>query len=103
MFNAECLWWAHEILHRSVLLDYQTRIRIFSKERDGLEKAWIQDALKAPSHQRLEIKQDIFRQAGQKTREWTEKVRSTPVKQPRKWIYERFWKKQNMRAGIPVT
>jgi hypothetical protein len=39
MFNAECLWWAHEILHRSVLLDYQARIQIFSKERDGLEKS----------------------------------------------------------------
>lgn len=103
MFNAECLWWAHEILHRSVLLDYQTRIQIFSKERDGLEKAWIQEALKASSHQHLEIKQDIFLQAGQKAREWTEQVRSIPVKQPRKWIYERFWKKQNKRAGIPVN
>ena len=103
MFNSECLWWAHEKLHRSVLLDYQTRIQILSKERDELEKEWIQDAMKAPSHRRWEMTRETFRQAGQKTLEWTEHVQSIPLKQPGKWSYSRYWKNQNRKAGISVA
>jgi len=103
LFNSKSLWWLHEKLHRSVLLDYQNRIQIFSKERDRLEKTWIQNALKAPFDQRWEMTQDAFRQAGQKTREWTEQVQSRPVQQSGKWTYGRYWKNQNQKAGIPVS
>lgn len=102
MYHSECLWWTHEKLHRSILLDYQTRSQVFNKERDGLEKAWIRDALKAPSHRRWEMTRETFRQARQKTLDWTEQVQSIPVRQPEKWTYRRYWKNQNRKAGIPV-
>ena len=68
-----------------------------------MENAWIQDALLAPFDQHWEMTQDAFRQAGQKTREWTEQVQSRPVHPSRKWTYGRYWKNQNQKAGIPVS
>ena len=102
MFNPECLWWSHEKLHRSVLLDYQARIQIFAEERDALEKSWIRDALIVSSNRSWEMTQEAFRQADQKTLEWTEQVQSIPVKQTNKWTYGRYWKNENRKAGITV-
>jgi dipeptidase len=103
LFNSESLWWSHEKLHRSVLLDYQNRIRIFSRARDRMENAWIQDAFQAPFDQHWEMTQNAFRQAGQKTREWTAQVQSRPVQQSGKWTYGRYWKNQNRKASISVS
>ena len=37
-FNPDTLWWQHERLHRSILLDYGARINIIRQRRDELEK-----------------------------------------------------------------
>jgi dipeptidase len=101
-FNSDCLWWNHEKLHRSILLDFQNRLRLFSEERDELEKTWIQDALTAPSDRGREMTHKVFQVAGQKTLEWIQRVQSIPLKQPPKWGYGRYWKHQNEKARVAV-
>jgi hypothetical protein len=68
-----------------------------------MENAWIQDAFQAPFDQHWEMTQNAFRQAGQKTREWTAQVQSRPVQQSGKWTYGRYWKNQNRKASISVS
>jgi len=99
-YDPETLWWKHEMLHRSVILDYPTRIAAYNSERDELEKSFIDRALKAGPGDRFPVTVDAFDRAGDKTSVWIERVRGLPVKKRAKLIYRRFWKKQNARAGI---
>jgi len=34
-------WWAHELLHRRVLLDHDASSAIFAADRDAVEREWI--------------------------------------------------------------
>ncbi len=40
-YSDKSLWWSHERLHRTVLMDYPTRIGVFEKRRDELEKRFM--------------------------------------------------------------
>jgi dipeptidase len=102
-YDSESLWWRHEKLHRSVLFDFPNRLRSFEQERDEMEEAWIQNALRIPVDQCWELTRNTFRQARQKTRDWTERIQSLPVEQSNKWGYSRYWNSQNRKAGILIS
>lgn len=101
-YNSESLWWDHEKFHRTVLLDFATRLRTFQKDRDEIEKAWIKKADHIPKNDQWDLTQLAFRQAWQKIHDWTENIRSLPAQHPNKGVYRRYWKYQNKMAGIPV-
>ena len=92
----------HEKLHRSVLLDHADRLSSYGRERDELEKLWINRANAVADDERWELTQDVFLQARRKTGEWTDKVQSLAVRRPGKWRYRRYWHHQNERAAITV-
>jgi dipeptidase len=101
-YDSESLWWVHEKLHRTALLDFATRVRTFQKERDEIESAWIKKADDIPNSGQWDLTQLAFRQARQKTLDWTDNIRSLPVQHPNKGVYRRYWKYQNKMAGVPV-
>ena len=43
-YNRQSLWWRHEKLHRSVLLDHSNRLGRYRRARDQLENMWINRA-----------------------------------------------------------
>jgi len=99
-FNPDTLWWYHEILHRSVLMDYQPRLEVFKEERDALERSLIEKAETVNPDERNALTQAAFQQAREKTTEWIDKVQGTPPGHQRNLIYRNYWKKQNKKAGI---
>jgi dipeptidase len=101
-FHPDVLWWHHEKLHRSVLLDYTTRIEAFREERDVLEGGFLDKAGKVGSDQQEALTEEAFAQARDATDRWTEQVRGLPIERRAGWIYRRFWSRQNRRAGIKV-
>lgn len=101
-YDSESLWWSHEKLHRAVLLDFSDRVRTFKKERDEMEQAWIKKTNDIPPDGQWDLTQYAFRQARQKTRDWTEHISSLPVRHPNSPMYRRYWKYQNQKAGIPI-
>ena len=101
-YNPDSLWWMHEKLHRSVLLDYADRLGSYRRERDELEKLWINRVKAVANDERWELAQDACLQARRKTGEWIENVQSRPVRRQNKWTYRQYWQRQNDRAGITV-
>ena len=99
-FNPKTLWWHHEKLHRSVLLDYPTRIAAFKKERDDLEQLYIKQAFNTENGSRFNLSETIFEQAREKTTKWTTLVENLPIRSRSRVFYKRYWKKQNKKAQI---
>lgn len=102
-FSQESLWWHHEMLHRRVLMDYQSRMDAYKNERDALEDSFIQNAVNAESGDRYEFSQKAFIQAREETKKWINSVQVTPIKRKPNFIYRYFWEKQNKKAGVMVT
>ena len=112
--DLETMWWAHERLHRAVLLDYPTRLALYEEERDGLEAAFLaeEEALyrqgrNAPAGARdsalAEFSQLCLDRASVATQRWEERVRAAPIRHKIGFAYSRYWGKQNRAAGLHET
>ena len=101
-FNPQTLWWRHEELHRSVMLDYGPRIAAYSEDRDRLEMSFVKTADSKSADGRWDLTQSSFKKACEATKRWTKRAQATPLRQNNKWIYKHYWEKQNSKAGIDV-
>jgi dipeptidase len=101
-FNPDSIWWYHEMLHRSVLLDYRTRIAVYENERDALEALFMNEAKITESENGFDVSQKAFSQAREQTKRWMNLVQKTPIKKRPHFIYRHFWEKQNKQVGISV-
>ena len=101
-FHPDVLWWRHEELHRSVLLDYPDRVQTYRQERDALEADLLEKAENAGPDQRAPLTEEAFARAREATDRWTGQVRVLPIGRRPGWIYRQFWKRVNLRAGIHV-
>ena len=101
-YDHESLWWHHEKLHRSVLLDHANRLGSYCGARDDLENLWVDRAGAATDDECGELTREAFRQSWRKTDEWTHQVQSLPVARQNKWTYRHYWRRQNTRAAIRV-
>ena len=102
-FTPNSLWWRHELLHRSVLLDFNHRLSLYQEERNRLENEFIGIANKADSSSQWEISNSAFKKCEKKIGEWSERVLNEPIRQHGNSIYRSYWKKQNKKAGIVVA
>ncbi len=102
-YDPEVLWWRHERLHRTVLLDYPARIETYRKERDALEADFLEKAEGARPEPCAALTTEAFARARDGTDRWTERVRSLPIESRSGWLYRRYWARQNRRAGVPVS
>jgi dipeptidase len=101
-FNPQTLWWRHEELHRSVMLDYGTRIAAYMRERDRLEMSFLETAHYTDADSRFDLTQSSFKKALDATEKWTDCVRAIPRQQKSGVVFRRYWEKQNKKAGIGV-
>lgn len=101
-YQPESLWWQHEKLHRTVLLDYAGRLDRYKSDRDDLESGWINQAMTAIGEECRSLTREAFHQARYKTDEWIENVQVHPIDRQNNWSYRRYWRHQNARAGIMV-
>ena len=95
VYDANCLWWLHENLHRLVIEDYENRIAVYKKERDALEKKFMKKAAQAEADDRWEITRAAFDEARQATLGWIKRVGASEVARREKFVFRRYWKKQN--------
>jgi dipeptidase len=101
-FHPDALWWRHEILHRSVLLDFPTRLNAYREERDALERGFLEEAARAVPEERSKVSERAFAQARDATDRWTEQVRALPIERRAGRVYRRYWAHQNRKAGISI-
>ena len=94
-FDARCLWWRHELLHRRALTDPERLLALITPVRDEVEARWLLD----PPGPR-----DAFAEADELLNGWTDAVWSsalddvTDTRPP--WV-RRYWRIRNERAGLP--
>lgn len=102
VFNADTLWWAHEGLHRSVLVDFPKRHDLILEERRSLERTFFDLAQGATPDGRFALTEKAFQQAREKTSSWSDQVRVLPVHRRTGWFYRRYWAAQNRKARIHI-
>jgi dipeptidase len=99
-FDPNSLWWHHEQLHRGMLLNYPDWIKRYSAERDELENLLMQDAAQISSGFSAEFTQHAFIRVMDFTKKWINNLKDHPTANRTKWLYRRYWQKQNHKAGI---
>ncbi len=101
-FRPDALWWRHEKLHRSVLLDFPSRLNAYEEERKALEKSFFEESVVVSPEGRWDLTRRAFARAAEATHRWTEQVRKLPVRSRARSFYRRYWRLQNRKAGIEI-
>jgi len=103
-FDSKCLFWQHEMLHRSVLKDYHQAMRFITPRRNELEADLLKQAVAASeSHlsERQSIVNQAFEKAGSLANECRVALKSLSVVKPQGYLFSRVWRKWNRAAGLP--
>ena len=102
-FSSGDLWWEHEILHRSVLLDYSKRIYEVQSAFQKLENKWIKELKDEMSiEERKEYTRKTVENSSTATKSLIEKLKSEPAKRYPGFVYRSYWSKQNKAAGLTI-
>jgi len=89
-FDSTALWWHHERLHRSVLLNYTRRLDIYAGERDRIESAWMAEAETAGADEQSALSASAFADARKHTDGWVEQIQALPPSSSTGWVYGRY-------------
>lgn len=103
-YDAATLFWRHETLHRNVLRDYSTFLKLYQEERDSLEQEYSSKALEFARHtpsERLEFSSHCLAEAEAAEALWLDRVSQAKVQNRRNWFYSLAWKKFNRQAKMP--
>ncbi len=101
-YDVNSLWWRHEKLHRSILQDYPVRINLIKEEQREFEKTLINNFPASTSSEKTDITLNAFKNAGALTTKWLTELNVSTVLSHNKFLYHRYWKKQNRNAHITL-
>jgi dipeptidase len=104
-YDAQSIWWQHELLHREVLKDFEVRSHAIQSEQAQFERKWMDAALKASKesvNEKQRITEQAFQEAGSLTNDWYEKVKRQPITHKNAFYYTSEWQSLNRKAHIPV-
>ena len=93
-YDQGTLWWQHEDLHREILKDYRTFIKLYENDRDQLENGFITETIEPgfiTRKSRFEHSKKCFEQALKAENEWLLKVRACKPVNKRNWIHKLIW------------
>lgn len=99
-FTPNSLWWEHEKLHRSVLIDFQKRHQILNNRRHELEKEFYSNSINLESDKFYDLTKSAFEKSKQFEDDMLNELTNLPIAKKPKSNYRRYWKAQNMKAEI---
>jgi secernin len=103
-FDGKSLWWRHEILHRSVIVDYSARLPLFSSERDALEADFVARAErmeKSTPQERLSLTRACFQESALAASRWIARVQKEPIREKTNILFRTAWNNFNKQANFP--
>jgi hypothetical protein len=68
---------------------------MYKQQRDALERRFLEQAAGADPGDRWEVSKAAFEDARQATMEWIKRMDASDVKRREKFIFRRYWKRQN--------
>jgi secernin len=105
-YDAATLWWRHENLHREMLRDYATRIKVIEAERDALEKKFItqaQDWTDQSVETRTGFTQACFNEAEYAEANWLAQIIKLPIENRRPILDRITWQNFDRQAQRPIS
>ena len=103
-YDENCIFWQHEVLHREVLRAYDSRLAVFSAERNTLEEQFLATAAEKAmddAYSRKAWCEQCIQKSQQALGQWIEKVRQVPSEKQR-LLYTLAWQKFNRQAAVPL-
>lgn len=104
IFDPSTLFWSHEVLHRIVERQFPKRIELYAKDRNRLEKDFINGALdliNAPREDRMNFSMQCFEHAARAEEDWVRKVQSIPEEKTLTHrLHDFAWNKIDTKANI---
>ena len=104
IFDPSTLFWSHEILHRTVERQFPKRIELYEKDRDQLEKDFVNGALNlmdSPKEERMNFSKQCFERAARAEENWVQKVQSiAEQKTLAHRLHDYAWNKIDQEAKI---
>ncbi len=112
VWDDKSLWWLHERLHRKILEDYQSRIKIIRQDQRHFEIEYLTrvfqarsniDADKLSSDKKAilaQITEEAFGEAQRLESKWLIEIERTPIRKKTGLPYRYYWKRINRGAGI---
>ena len=103
-FDASVMWWKHEALHREIIKDYPTRIKVIDRELQDLQDEFLKQECDIHKHlkgKRAKFSEACFAAVEKAELVWLAKTRLTPVNHKNHFYYTMAWRKLNQQAGIP--
>jgi hypothetical protein len=89
-FDADSIWWRHELLHRAAIRDLPAALALFGADRDAVESTW----LAAPPSTT-----DAFDVAGRLEEAWLARVSSLGLDRRPAWVRP-SWRRIDRAAGL---
>ena len=99
--DSTSIFWTHERLHRTTILNYPERINTFTADRDAMENRFIEGALQlqnASIKERVEFTQQCLAESRAAEAEWLKRVEQVPAK--RSILHTMAWNEFNKKAGM---
>jgi dipeptidase len=89
--DSDSLWWRHERLHRSVMINPALLLPRYAGERDEVEARWLADPPEPAA---------AFADGDRLLAEWTVAVAAEDVPDTRPLLVRRFWRRRNRLAHL---
>jgi hypothetical protein len=93
-FDPGPVWWRHEVLHRTVLAGYGTRLARYGAERDAVEARWMADRPTSTA---------AFAEADDLEARWLAEVRAVVGDDDRPAWVRRRWSEVDRVAGLDLA
>jgi dipeptidase len=111
-YDGKSLWWAHERLHRKILEDYSSKIRIIRQDQQDFESRYLKRVLQVQSEIKAgrlsgnrretlrQVTKEAFEEAEKLESKWLSKIEEQSIQRKPGLFYRRFWDSINRRAMI---
>lgn len=97
-FDSRSLWWRHERLHRTLLVDWKSRTEGLAIGRNLIENDWIR---RAQTEMSMELSREAFTQADAWAEQKRKEVAARPIQHRPGLVHRRYWQAENTRAEMP--
>lgn len=105
-YDALTVWWRHENLHREILRDYATRIKVIEAERDRLEADFlirVEELMAEPREVQAAFTQNCFDEVALNEARWLAAVIDLPIKNRRPLLDQIAWQNFDRKANRTST
>ena len=114
IYDDQSLWWQHEKVHRKILQNYPTLMKIMTPDIADFEERWIRKVSEIKNQvsnldtdQRIEklykISKEAFEEASTLESQWINDFQSVSSKKKKGGVfYQRYWQKENRKANLEL-